>query len=225
MVGATSSLCLDFANRLGRPGTSAGGEGFRGYSDLLAWARGAGLLSPARARALDRQARRAPAAAEAMVRRARALGEAIDDVLSAVVERRPPRAAGLAVVNRALGAALGRARIVRRGAGLTWEWREDAADLDQPLGPVARSAAQVLTSGDLARVRRCAAPECQRLFLDTTRNQTRLWCDMATCGNRAKARRFYARRLSGGARAGGRSARGRPGESRTHRGGRARPRP
>lgn len=43
------------------------------------------------------------------------------------------------------------------------------------------------------RVRACAHPECILYFLDTTRNGTRRWCDMRTCGNRAKARRYQQR--------------------------------
>jgi predicted RNA-binding Zn ribbon-like protein len=38
-------------------------------------------------------------------------------------------------------------------------------------------------------VRRCADPRCGRVFQDETKNGRRRWCDMATCGNRAKAAR------------------------------------
>jgi predicted RNA-binding Zn ribbon-like protein len=46
---------------------------------------------------------------------------------------------------------------------------------------------------DRSRVRRCANPRCALLFHDTTRNRSRRWCSMATCGNRAKARAHYRR--------------------------------
>jgi predicted RNA-binding Zn ribbon-like protein len=59
--------------------------------------------------------------------------------------------------------------------------------------PVVESAADSLIGGELTRVRRCSDPRCPRLFLDTTRNARRRWCDMATCGNRAKAARFRER--------------------------------
>ena len=56
--------------------------------------------------------------------------------------------------------------------------------------PVVESAADALVSGELSRVRRCAAePPCPRVFLDTSRNGRRRWCDMKSCGNRAKAAR------------------------------------
>jgi predicted RNA-binding Zn ribbon-like protein len=61
------------------------------------------------------------------------------------------------------------------------------------LGPVLRSAVELLTSDELHRVRVCAAPDCDWLFMDESRSRSRQWCSMVTCGNRAKARRFYRR--------------------------------
>ena len=55
--------------------------------------------------------------------------------------------------------------------------------------PVVESAADALIAGELARVRRCADVRCMRVFYDTTKNGRRRWCDMSTCGNRAKAAR------------------------------------
>jgi predicted RNA-binding Zn ribbon-like protein len=55
--------------------------------------------------------------------------------------------------------------------------------------PIVDAAADTLVAGLLARVRRCSDPRCPRVFLDVTKNGCRRWCDMATCGNRAKAAR------------------------------------
>ncbi len=56
------------------------------------------------------------------------------------------------------------------------------------------SAADLLTTAELALVGECAGEGCSWLFLDTSRNRSRLWCSMEDCGNRAKARRHYARK-------------------------------
>lgn len=48
-------------------------------------------------------------------------------------------------------------------------------------------------SHDLSLVRRCANPDCVLLFLDSSKSGRRRWCDMATCGNRAKVAAHYAR--------------------------------
>ena len=68
--------------------------------------------------------------------------------------------------------------------------------LDQVLWPVAQSAAELLVQGSLERIRECPGQgTCGWLFLDLSKNASRRWCDMRVCGNRAKARRHYARTL------------------------------
>jgi predicted RNA-binding Zn ribbon-like protein len=69
----------------------------------------------------------------------------------------------------------------------------DSPDLDRVLWPAVVSAAELLTSDDLGRVRECASERCAWLFLDRSKNQSRRWCDMTVCGNRSKARRHYSR--------------------------------
>ena len=71
-------------------------------------------------------------------------------------------------------------------------WDDDRA-LDLPLWEVARAAAALLTSDQLARVRQCPGESCGWLFLDTSRNHSRQWCEMNDCGNLAKVRRFRER--------------------------------
>jgi predicted RNA-binding Zn ribbon-like protein len=57
---------------------------------------------------------------------------------------------------------------------------------------LAASALSLLPQEKYRRIRIC--PNCNWLFLDKSRNASRLWCDMAVCGNRQKARRHYRRR-------------------------------
>lgn len=74
-----------------------------------------------------------------------------------------------------------------------WIWT-DPASLPEVLGPVIWNAAQVLTSADRTRIGHC--PSCNWIFYDTTRNRSRRWCDMADCGSRDKALRYYHRAKS-----------------------------
>jgi predicted RNA-binding Zn ribbon-like protein len=57
---------------------------------------------------------------------------------------------------------------------------------------LAVSALSLMSQDNLRRLRICR--NCDWLFLDRSRNGSRLWCDMAVCGNRQKARRHYRRR-------------------------------
>jgi predicted RNA-binding Zn ribbon-like protein len=63
-----------------------------------------------------------------------------------------------------------------------------------PLWRVALSARELLLALPPGRLRICAGDECGWLFLDSSKAGRRRWCSMADCGNRAKARRHYARR-------------------------------
>ena len=57
------------------------------------------------------------------------------------------------------------------------------------------AAATTLTAvGGWSRLKLCPAGDCLEAFYDRSRNRSRLWCDMADCGNRAKARTYRARR-------------------------------
>jgi predicted RNA-binding Zn ribbon-like protein len=79
--------------------------------------------------------------------------------------------------------------------GFTWSWQTEKSALDRMLWSIARSSAELLTSEDINRVGRCEDDRgCGYLFYDTSRNKNRRWCSMESCGNRAKAKRYYQRR-------------------------------
>ncbi len=186
-------LCLDFANTLGgsrdRPT-----ERLTSYEDLLAWGSQAGILNDEDVRYLGGLAAEHPRKAARALADAIALREALFRIIAAVIAGTPPAEADLGTLNAALPRALNHLRVAPRAAGCEWEWTGEEGALDRMLWPIARSAADLLVSSEVQRVRRCAAEECDWLFLDTTRNRSRRWCDMRTCGNRAKARRSYARK-------------------------------
>lgn len=73
---------------------------------------------------------------------------------------------------------------------------ERARDL---IMPIANAVAELLAEEDLTRVKRCGSECCDMYFLDVSRNRSRTWCDMAACGNRAKAAAYYRRSRTPGA--------------------------
>jgi predicted RNA-binding Zn ribbon-like protein len=135
------------------------------YADLARWAEDEGLLSPREHR----------------------------DLLDSA-ESEKPTSIDLESFNKSLGAALSRRRVRRIHDNFDWSWEPGDAPLDRPLWPVILSAAELLATGDRRRLKECPAPEgCGWLYLDTSKNGTRKWCNMKTCGNIAKARRYYKR--------------------------------
>jgi predicted RNA-binding Zn ribbon-like protein len=89
-------------------------------------------------------------------------------------------------------------RLGSRGGELFWTWAAADDALEAPLWPILRSAAEILTSEDRQQVRECAGTACTWLFLDRSRNRSRRWCSMESCGNREKARRHYRRKSETG---------------------------
>ncbi len=189
------SLCLDFANTANWHKSEQPIELLTTYEDLVGWSRHAGILNNAEADTLLREAANRTDAAEAVRTRAVELREAIYRIFATIAEDARPDVNDLELLNAALGPALSNARIVEGPDGFTWDWAGDAAMLDRMLWPVARSAAELLSSAQLDRARQCADEKCGWLFLDMSRNRSRRWCSMEYCGNRNKARTYYRKQL------------------------------
>ena len=192
------ALCLDFANTADWHAGDAPVELLTGYDALLAWGRDTGILDDRQAHWLADEAERSPDAAAATLRRAVILREAIYRLFAALAAAEEPDAADLATINAELADALPH-RQLARGDGNRFDWAWQGGGLDCLLWPVALSAAELLISDDLGRVRQCAGHPCGWLFIDASRNRSRRWCSMESCGNRAKARRHYQRARSGSA--------------------------
>ena len=86
--------------------------------------------------------------------------------------------------------------LAQEAAKFLWRWDKLDKELDGPVWPIVQEAADLLVSPQVHSVRECGNETCRWLFLDTSKNHSRRWCDMKTCGNRIKARRYYA--LHGG---------------------------
>jgi predicted RNA-binding Zn ribbon-like protein len=125
-----------------------------------------------------------------------ALREAIYEIFTALLTGAEPAADDLAILNAELAHALAHMALAYTPDGFAWQWRgaTRAVDaMDGILWRVARSAADLLLSPTALAMRQCASESCGWLFIDTTRNRSRRWCDMRGCGNRAKVRRHRAR--------------------------------
>lgn len=186
-------LWLDFVNTDdARRGVRM--DGLRDFDALVRWLEATSVLDAERAAGISRRAHQQPAGAAAALVDARRIRAALRSLAERGPASEKSRSDALVEINRVLGRSAGTRRV---------EWRDDGSFRQSfvPVGdafaglmiPVVESAAEALIHGELVRVRRCADPRCPRVFFDSTRNGRRRWCDMATCGNRAKAARFRAR--------------------------------
>jgi predicted RNA-binding Zn ribbon-like protein len=155
------------------------------YDDLLRFTR--------ESKVLDLRPRAGKGACARALRRAIELREALAEVFYARLDRRPAPVGAHATLERYFQAA-------RRAQGidwsdsprLQWKWRGASQSAELPVWALALSASELMTSDAVDRVLACVNPECRWLFLDTSKNHSRRWCDMKICGNRMKARRFKA---------------------------------
>ncbi len=188
------ALALDFANTVGGTHVSPTHDHLRNYGDITRFAVLAGGLQPVVAKRLLQRAEQDPRRAAAVYELGIALRESIWAVFSALASGESPRDADLALIGDAAAAGAARSRLVFDKDGVGWSLPSDSDDLERPLWEIARSAADLLTSGDHDRIKECASTTCEWVFLDRSRNRSRRWCDMSDCGNRAKARRFQAKK-------------------------------
>jgi predicted RNA-binding Zn ribbon-like protein len=182
--------CLDFANT-----RDSSGEHLNTYSDVVAFAAQSQLITRDDAQWLQAAGARESGVAQGVLRRAIDLRAAIYAIFSALAAGRRPASADVGRLNSELAATQSHARVVPHETGYRWGWA--GRNLDAPLWGVSRSAADLLTNDqERPRVRECGGLDCRWLFLDTSKNRTRQWCSMSSCGNRQKARRHYQRRRS-----------------------------
>lgn len=187
-------LCLDFANTVDWHASETPEDRLKDALTLFTWGEAAGVLPAAAGARLRQLAGQKQREAAAAYRRAIKLREAIYRIFAGLADAKEPDPAELAALNQALSVSLGHLRVEPAPAGFDYVWEPENESLDQVYWAVARSAAELLTSDRLQRVSQCADDRgCGYLFLDTSRNRSRRWCSMESCGNRAKARRHYRR--------------------------------
>jgi predicted RNA-binding Zn ribbon-like protein len=187
--------CVDFVNTVDSWPATPDVDHLRTYADLLEWTVQAGLIDALTQDVLQRASSQDEAAAERILRRARALRTHLRGILSAVASDRPPKEREIAAIAAVARKAAAHSDLACHDGRYAWALDRSYRDhLEWPLWELARSTIFLLTSDALRHVRECASDRCQWMFIDRSRNHSRRWCDMAVCGNRAKARRNYARR-------------------------------
>jgi predicted RNA-binding Zn ribbon-like protein len=165
----------------------------RDFETLMSWLEAAALVDGERGLGMRRRAREQPSGAAAALvdaRRVRSALRTLAERGTSANTAEQVRADALGEINRVLGRSAGTRRVERRGDGVYARTFVPVGDAFAGLMiPIVESAADALILGELSRVRRCADARCARVFYDSTKNGRRRWCDMSTCGNRAKAAR------------------------------------
>lgn len=191
-------VCLDFVNTLDDRFSDEPKELLKTYIDVARFAEDAGIVDPQRVDRLYALSGREPQEAQHALRAAIQLREAMYGIFWALVKKKPVPAGDLILVNQYVQVAGQHSRLVQANGRFEWRFYNAPNDFESVLWPIARSAADLLASEDVRKIRACDSKTCEWLFLDETKNHRRRWCDMTKCGNRAKFRRFYVRQRKGG---------------------------
>jgi predicted RNA-binding Zn ribbon-like protein len=201
-IGLNSDLksghpILEFTNTVGDHASEHPGETLFNYNDLIAWMKRVGLLGEERAQILMRNGVTQPDESMAVFARSLELREAIYRLFVAQTKGIPPTEGDLAILNSVLRNLTSGAQIGQESGRFVWQWNFDESALEAPLSIIALSAVELMTSENIKWVGQCADEGgCGWLFVDTSKNHSRRWCDINDCGNRAKQRRYQRRTRS-----------------------------
>jgi predicted RNA-binding Zn ribbon-like protein len=186
-------VALDLVNTLDNRFNESGPEELlSNYDDLLRFAVQSELLSERQARKLKRTDASHTEQAQ-VLEQVRELRETLASVAYAQLEGKEASGASLVILEEFFKQAGSQRHLTAENLQLTWSWRGLGRQIAAPMWLLAQSVADLMLSGHAVQLRCCASDTCRWLFLDTSKNHTRRWCDMKICGNRMKARRFQAR--------------------------------
>ena len=185
---------LEFTNTVNNHASAYPGETLFEYEHLLSWAKRVGLLHGGQVQMLKQKATNQPDEAAVVFTKSLELREVIYRIFVAQTKGKTPADADLALLNSILARLTSGAQVVHRFGEFEWQWNFDENALEALLLMIALSAVDLMTSENYKRVGQCADEQgCGWLFVDTSKNHSRRWCDINDCGNRAKQRRHQQR--------------------------------
>jgi predicted RNA-binding Zn ribbon-like protein len=197
-------LALDFANTVDDPDGPERYDHAGTYPELVAWSTRIGVVRPDQAEGLLTAAQEHPRARSAALKRAHQLRHSLIEIFteiaainggqSATTGGSPPSAAW-GELRPFVTDAMAHAELAWDGSTYQLAWT-DTTRLDAILWPVGLAAGDLITSPQLARLKKCAG--CPWLFLDQSKNLSRRWCAMKDCGTHEKIRRYVTRRRQTG---------------------------
>lgn len=176
---------LDFLNTVHDWTTHPLRDHLTSFDDAVSFGEAAGVLTRAEARRLAGREDRAELA------RLAALRAVLQRVAAALVAGRAPGVPDLEALAATAAEVAGATRFRRASGGLRRTITIDDAGTAVLRLRLADAALTLLTTGDPERLKSC--PACGWFFLDTSKNRSRRWCSMSTCGASAKAKRYYRR--------------------------------
>ena len=185
-------LAFDFTNTVNTRKPAPEFEYLKTFEDFLAWSVKVGSLSKRRLQSLQQHALAKQKLALAAYRHVIDVRENLYQLFSAIAAGKSPDVKVVNAFNEKLSLAFQKINMRFGPATAEAYFNYDETSLEEPLNAVIKSAFDILTQKDFHRIKEC--PRCGWIFLDTSKNGKRRWCDMNVCGSREKALEYYYRK-------------------------------
>ena len=185
-------LVFDFINTVNARKPAPEFEYLKTFEDFLAWSAKVGSLRGKKLQALREHAFAKQKLASAALYDVIDVRENLYQLFSAIAAGKSPQATVVNAFNERLSLAFQKITMRFGVASAEVHFNYEEISPDEPLNSIIKSAFDVLTREDFQRIKEC--PRCGWLFLDTSKNGKRKWCDMNVCGSREKALGYYYRK-------------------------------
>ena len=186
---------LDYVNSVEWRQSARPDDQFNSYADVVSWAIAAGVIGLKSGKLMKDFAEKNPRKAKQSFQKILRLRESIALIFSSIANGNIVEKSDLDHLNARILKAHRRSKLESSPGGIQWGWGIEEHHLDLILWSVALQAATLLTSENIERIGECEDDRgCGYLFLDESKNHSRRWCTMQSCGNRAKARRHYQKK-------------------------------
>jgi predicted RNA-binding Zn ribbon-like protein len=188
-------LALDFVNTLEWRGRDPSHETLHDYTDVIEWAHQGHIFTESEVDQLISKAPPKSNQLEIALQRVRQLREGLYRIFSNLAAGIPPDSSDLELLQNTIVDTMNHSSLEWKEDGLAWVWRSVDKPVDRVLWMIAQDALDLLSDDLIDRIGECADDRgCAYLFIDMTRNHSRKWCSMDSCGNRAKAKKHYERK-------------------------------
>jgi predicted RNA-binding Zn ribbon-like protein len=185
-------LVFDFTNTVNTRRPAPEHEYLKSFEDFLQWSAKVGALPKKKLQQLREHATRKQKLTSSAFRDVIDVRENLYQLFSSIAERKSPEASVVNAFNERLSLAFNKLNMRFSATGAEVYFNDDKLYLEEPVDVIMKAAYDILTEEDFLRIREC--PRCGWLFLDTSKNGRRRWCNMNVCGSREKALEYYYRK-------------------------------
>jgi predicted RNA-binding Zn ribbon-like protein len=166
------------------------GDKLGNFYDLVNWGHALGILDNNLTQELNTFASQNGESAAKIFKRASALRETIYRIIISIIKGYKPTAEDIEILSQECISAREHQKLFFDSDIFKWDFDLINGGHEFIIWCIAITASELLTSNQLHRVKECVGENCGWLFLDTSKNRSRHWCDMKDCGNIAKVHRF-----------------------------------